>query len=138
MATFGAPGETRAVLTVATSRYQAREKIAASGLAPVRTTTGAPRFRLGYELDGNVAMLAPYGLRSIEDRAEFEAAYGSRLDGFGVEKIRTALEAVARAAGAEGVVLLCFEDLDDPEQWCHRTIFAAWWREQTGEEVREL
>jgi hypothetical protein len=90
------------MLTIATSRYFARQKVIESGLAPVRTTTGAPRFRLGYELDGNVAMLAPYGLRSIEDRAEFEAAYRARLDGFGVEKIRAALEAVSRAAGAEG------------------------------------
>jgi hypothetical protein len=126
------------MLTIATSRYFARQKVIESGLAPVRTTTGAPRSWLGYELAGNVAMLAPYGLRRIEDRAEFEAAYRARLDGFGVEKIRAALEDFARAAGAEGVVLLCFEDLDDPEQWCHRTTFAGWWRQQTGEDVVEL
>jgi hypothetical protein len=125
-------------LTIATSRYAAREKVVASGLSPVRTTVGAPRFRLGYELAGNVAMLAPYGLRTIEDEAEFEVAYRARLEGFGVEKIRAALEDVARAACARGVVLLCFEDLEDPTQSCHRTIFAAWWREQTGEEVVEL
>ena len=125
-------------LTVATSRYFARQKVSDSGLAPVRTTVGAPRFRLGYELAGNVGMLAPYGLRSIEDETEFETAYRARLDGFGVEKIRAALEDIARTAGTEGVVLLCFEDLDDPTQSCHRTIFAAWWREQTGEEVVEL
>jgi hypothetical protein len=125
-------------MTLATSRYAAREKVVASGLARVRTTVGAPRFALGYKLAGNVSMIAPYGLRSIEDRAEFEAAYRARLDGFGVDKIRAALEDVARAAGAAGVVLLCFEDLDDPAQWCHRTIFAAWWHAQTGEEVAEL
>ena len=98
------------MLTIATSRYFARQKVIESGLAPVRTTVGAPRFRLGYELAGSVAMLAPYGLRSIEDEAEFEAAYRARLDGFGVEKIRAALEDVARAAGVAGVVLLCFEE----------------------------
>jgi hypothetical protein len=125
-------------MTLATSRYAAREKVLASGLAPVRTTVGAPRFALGYKLAGNVSMIAPSGLRSIEDRAEFEAVYRARLDGFGVDKIRAALEDVARAAGAAGVVLLCFEDLDDPARWCHRTIFAAWWLEQTGEEVAEL
>lgn len=126
------------MLTIATSRYFARQKVMYSGLAPVRTTVGAPRFRLGYELAGNVAMLAPHGLRSIEDEAEFEAAYRARLDGFGVEKIRAALEGLARSAGTAGVVLLCFEDLEDPTQSCHRTIFSAWWREQTGEEVVEL
>jgi hypothetical protein len=35
---------------IATSRYQAREKIAASGLAAIGTTVGRPRFKLGYEL----------------------------------------------------------------------------------------
>jgi len=93
-------------MTLATSRYAAREKVLASGLAPVRTTVGAPRFALGYKLAGNVSMIAPSGLRSIEDRAEFEAVYRARLD--------------------------------DPARWCHRTIFAAWWLEQTGEEVAEL
>jgi hypothetical protein len=126
------------MLTIATSRDAAREKVIASGLAPVRTTVGAPRFRLGYELAGNVGMLAPHGLRSIEDEVEFEAHYRARLEGFGLEKIRAALEDVARAAGTEAVVLLCFEDLDDPTQSCHRTIFAGWWREQTGEDVKEL
>jgi hypothetical protein len=126
------------MLTIATSRYVAREKVVASGLAPVRTTVGAPRFRLGYELASNVGMLAPHGLRSIEDEADFEAAYRARLDGFGVEKIHAALADIAWAAGTAGVVLLCFEDLDDPAQSCHRTIFAAWWREQTGEDVIEL
>lgn len=126
------------MLTIATSRYFARQKVIDSGLAPVRTMVGAPKFTLGYELAGSVAMLAPYGLFSIEDRAEFEAAYRAQLDGFGVAKIRAALEDVAAAFGAAGVVLLCFEDLHDPAEWCHRTIFAAWWREHTGEEVVEL
>lgn len=126
------------MVTIATSRYAARDKVVASGLAPVRTTIGAPKFPLGYELAGSVAMLAPYGLFSIGDRVEFEAAYRARLDRFGVEKIRRVLVAIARDAGAEGVVLLCFEDVGDEGQWCHRTIFAAWWREHTGEEVIEL
>jgi hypothetical protein len=83
-------------------------------------------------------MLAPYGLRSIEGRAEFEAAYRARLDRFGAEKIGRDLSALARGADAEGMVLLCYEDLEDEEQWCHRTIFAAWWHEQTGQDAVEL
>jgi hypothetical protein len=109
-----------------------------SQLAPIGTTTGAPRFPLGYELVGTVGMLAPYGLRSIEDRAEFEVAYRARLERFGLDQIRRVLEAFACAASAEGVVLLCYEDLDDPDQWCHRTMLSVWWRKQTGEEVVEL
>jgi hypothetical protein len=35
------------------------EKIAASGLAAIDTTVGRPRFKLGYELAGTAAALAP-------------------------------------------------------------------------------
>jgi hypothetical protein len=120
------------VLTIATSRYFARQKVIDPGLAPVGTTTGAPRFPLEYELAGKVGMLAPYGLRSIEDWAEFETAYRARLDRFGAEKMKRVLSALADAAGADSVVLLCYEDLTDEAQHCHRTIFAAWWHEQTA------
>ena len=35
-------------------------------------------------------------------------------------------------------MLLCYEDVRIPEDWCHRTVFAEWWAENTGEEIREL
>ena len=125
-------------LTIATSRYQAREKIAASGLAPVGTTVGRPRFKLGYELAGTAAALAPRGLLHVEDPAEFELAYRSRLERVDVEGIHLLLARLAGNAGAEGVVLLCYEDLEVEGEWCHRRVFAEWWQEQTGEEVVEL
>jgi hypothetical protein len=36
------------VITVATSRYQAGEKIVTSGLVPVGITVGSPRFKIDY------------------------------------------------------------------------------------------
>ena len=37
------------------------------------------------------------------------------------------------------VVLLCYEDVRKGESdWCHRTIFADWWQEKTGEVIPEL
>jgi hypothetical protein len=48
------------------------------------------------------------------------------------------LKAFATAHGSEGVVLLCFEDLTKPGEWCHRRSFAAWWDEKTGQKVDEL
>ena len=36
------------------------------------------------------------------------------------------------------VVLLCYEDVRDPLQWCHRTMFAKWLLEKTGEIADEL
>jgi hypothetical protein len=46
--------------------------------------------------------------------------------------------AFAKGHDAKGVVLLCFEDLSKPGEWCHRRAFATWWEEQTGEKVEEL
>jgi hypothetical protein len=101
----------RPVLTIATSRYQAGEKIAASELATVGTTVGKPKFPLGYELAGMAWKLAPHGCLHIEDRARFTAAYRGRLNRVGVAPIRRLLAGLRRR-GAEGVVLLCFEHLD--------------------------
>ena len=33
---------------------------------------------------------------------------------------------------------LCYEDVRVPGDWCHRTVFAEWWAEQTGELIEEL
>ena len=36
-------------------------------------------------------------------------------------------------------VLLCYEDVRKGESdWCHRTMFAKWWFERTGEVIAEL
>lgn len=125
-------------MRIATSRYRARELIVASGLAPVRTTVGNPRFALGYELAGACGMIAPYGLLKVTDREEFTRRYRERLERSGWRKIGNALTAIAREQGAPGVVLLCFEDVTKPGEWCHRRIFAEWWQEQTGQVVLEL
>src|SRR5438128_8794191 len=94
---------------IATSRYRNAAAIAESGLLPLGITVGAARW-LPYELAGNIGMLAPYGLRELKGKA-FERAYRERLEHFGPTAIATVLEAFAAAHGAEGVVLLCFEDL---------------------------
>lgn len=125
-------------MQIATSRYLNRQAIEESGLAPVATSVGRPRFRLGYELAASVGMLAPHGLRHVDDEGEFTPRYRERLDRFGVEAIRQTLAAIADGAGAPGVVLLCFEDVAREGVWCHRRVFAAYWRERTGQEVREL
>ena len=36
------------------------------------------------------------------------------------------------------LVLLCFEDIRKPENWCHRTLFAEWWLAHTGEVIEEM
>lgn len=120
-----------------TSRYQ---RFRPEQGAPVRSTVGAPRFPLSYELAGEARLLAPsYAMLKL-DQAPYLELYRERLEAAGVDKIRRQLRAIAAGANADRLVLLCFCDLSvpPPDNWCHRRMFAAWWQERTGEEVPEL
>lgn len=66
--------------------------------------------------------------------------YRARLDTAGVAAIRDELRQIARSAGSDRLVLLCFCDLSAPPPagWCHRRMFATWWQERTGDAVPEL
>jgi hypothetical protein len=122
---------------VATSRYFHTALVKESGLVPLATTVGNPKGRLGFELGGSVQPVAPHGAFRIEDEAEFRQVYTARLDSFGVEAIGRLFAAFADAYNAEGVVVLCFCDVNGPG-FCHRRVFAEWWEEKTGQEVPEL
>jgi hypothetical protein len=122
-------------LRLATSRYHATDLVLASGLLPLGITVGAAR-GVRYELAGNVGMLAPHGLRELDDEA-LAVTYRERLDHFGASAIGNVLGAFVAAHHAPGVVLLCFEDVLAGEP-CHRRTFAEWWQEQTGVAVPEL
>ncbi len=124
-------------LKLATARYFDSETIVESGLAPVATTVGLPKFGLKFQIAGTAVPIAPHGVfgKKLTEK-EFTAGYFERLDSFGVEKIRTLLEAIAGTCDADGAVLLCFCKLD--EGYCHRRLFAEWWETKTGEKVPEL
>lgn len=102
---------------------------------PVRISLGAPKWPLGYTIAGEIKDLMPFGLLQINDRALYEKKYRERLDRIGVDRIQAALDSFGVD---KPVVLLCYEDVRDPSQWCHRTIFAQWWLENTGEIADEL
>jgi hypothetical protein len=119
-----------------TARYRAVERIQESGLLPVGISVGVPS--VPYELAGVIGPLAPHGLRELVGRETFEQAYLRRLDSFGAEAIAQLFSAFVDASGADGLVLLCFEDLREPGSWCHRRTFAAWWEERTGVQTPDL
>ena len=74
------------------------------------------------------------GVRTPEDAEVYEREYLRQLEEAGVEEIRAQLE--RKVAGAnDTVILLCHEE---PGEFCHRRLFARWWREQTGQEIPEL
>ncbi|WP_245726947.1 hypothetical protein [Streptomyces longwoodensis] len=108
--------------------------------APIRTTAGAPRFALGYQLAGHARLITPTRQLLAQNlpRDAYEFHYRRLLNGQGIDRIYTELAGLAARAGADRLVLLCFDRLNKPENWCHRTMFAAWYLENTGEEVPEL
>lgn len=109
------------------------------GLVPVGITVGEPHMRLGYQLRHRVRVLAPTGkLFSINVKSLFATLYIERLNNIGLESIRRELEGISEENGGKDLVLLCFEDVHKPGEWCHRQIFAKWWEEETGERVDEL
>lgn len=122
-----------------TSRYQAHEKIAANPhLIALGFTVGHPRWKLKYQLAGNLKELGPDAAWKDRDRDTFHDYYMRKLDNLGVEKIGAMLFEKIVTAGAAGAILLCFEDLEKEGEWCHRRMFADWWFSQTGQRVEEL
>jgi hypothetical protein len=74
------------------------------------------------------------GVRTSEDAEVYERGYLLQLEDAGVEGISAQLE--RKVAGAnDTVILLCHEE---PDEFCHRRLFARWWREQTGQDIPEL
>lgn len=105
---------------------------------PVRTSLGHPRFKLRYGLVHAMPMLAPRRDMFHLDEEAFEVAYHAMLDKTGVQKILAAGKAIVEQEDDHRLVLLCFERLNEPGKWCHRSSFGRWFLIQTGEEVREL
>ena len=104
----------------------------------VRISVGSPRWKVGYDISGAISELMPKGiLGKYETKAAFEVEYRKRLECIGTAYIRKLLAGYETLG--KDVVLLCYEDVRKGESdWCHRTIFADWWREKTGEVIPEL
>ena len=68
------------------------------------------------------------------DEEAYTRIYRTQLERIGLEKIQAQLTRKARE-GDKPLVLLCFEK---PGEFCHRRLFAGWYREKTGQIVPEL
>lgn len=119
-----------------TSRYQNRE-LNSGGYAVFGVTLGAPKFKLGYELRGNIMEIAPPGrLFHVYDKERFTKEYKRNLDRIGAGRIKKILDSCM--SPGKDIVLCCYEDVRKPGEWCHRQVFAEWWLEKTGEGIAEL
>ena len=125
-------------MAIYTSRFSNPELRKGSYLT-VRIALGQPRWNLGYRIDGECGDLMPFGLlgKYDDDMAAFKREYFSRLNKIGAEKIREQMRKFESAG--KDVVLLCYEDVRKGENdWCHRIMFAEWWKQRTGEDIAEL
>lgn len=106
----------------------------------VGISLGKPRFKLGYRIENQCYSLAPKGYMLRMDLESFKSAYFKKLEDIGTERIIGMVRLFENTATQKGreLVLLCFEDVRIPSDWCHRTVFAEWWEKQTGECIKEL
>lgn len=119
-----------------TSRY-GNKTLRSVNYTTVRISLGTPKWDLGYRLDGEFKDLMPFGLfREYDTYEAFKPAYFERLDRIGVARIERQL-AYFDSLGKD-VVLLCYEDIRKPGDWCHRTAFAEWYKLRTGKTIEEL
>ena len=106
-----------------TSRFSNKE-LKSGKYYTVGITLGRPKFRLGYVESEHCYMLAPDRSMWGKSREEFRTLYREKLDG--------------NKAEGRDVVLLCYEDVRDPSQHCHRTTLAEWLGEKFGLKIEEL
>jgi hypothetical protein len=118
-----------------TSRYHSKE-IAKSDAVAVSISRGMPRWSLPYALGHKVACLAPES--RTHNRRLFEESYVAQLERHGLEKIEMQLRLISEKFDGRPLVLLCWEDLSKPGEWCHRRMFAKWYEQRTGNVVAEL
>ena len=121
-----------------TSRYSNPE-LKTGKYTVVGITRGAPKFRLDYELAGNIIEIAPPGYLFNEyNRERFTPQYFRHMDRTGARRVAEILARYQRLDLSKDVVLCCYEDVRTPDEWCHRLVFAEWWYSRTGEQIEEL
>jgi hypothetical protein len=101
----------------------------------VSIARGQPRWRLPFRYR-KLRSLAPCDAAwNAPNRESYEEAYRSQLEELGIGTILADLE---RVSGGSPVVALCWERLDEPDAWCHRTMLARYLEEHASLKVPEL
>lgn len=69
---------------------------------------------------------------------QFDLAYVSQLQRYGVQQIAKRLTQIARTGFAEPAERLCLLCWETSAARCHRGLFSSWWLAQTGELMTEI
>jgi len=123
-----------------TSRYSNKE-LQNGNYYTVGISVGKPRWPLGYTVNEQCYAIAP--TRNMLDMpyGEYRVAYFDKLNQLGLAKVCNLIDTWNSNAFSKGkteVVLLCYEDIRKPDDWCHRTLFAEWLYNQVKLEITEL
>ncbi len=119
-------------MKIYTSYFARQRKMELEDASYVSIAVGNPRYHVPYRIV-NLKPLKPYGIFGVYDGDEYRDKYFERLDSYGVDYIRKSIEAASE--GHENVILMCHEK-DKTE--CHRSLFAEWWEQHTGEKIEEF
>src|SRR5437870_3080455 len=120
-------------MKVYTSRYS-NPALANFEGAIVGITVGNPRWPLRYKFTW-VKELAPSRSFVHAPIEEYTTLYIAKLDMLGIDAIVKKLEELS---GGGDIILLCFEDLRKPGEWCHRTMLADYLQQRAGIVSEEL
>lgn len=94
---------------------------------------GLPKYKLSYKINAQVYSLAPTRDMLNMDYKTYKELYIKRLEKIGLQRIK---EILHKFDVEKPIVLCCFEDLE--KNWCHRGMFAEWYKMNTGQEIEEL
>lgn len=125
-----------------TARYQNRNLYSKKHVL-VRISRYAPRFKTCYRINAVLRGIIPSEkcFRNRFDEQLFANDYLRQLNCS--PKIIDEIKYLkwffqSEIDSGKELVLLCFEDIREDGVFCHRRIFADWWRKRTGEIVEEL
>ena len=126
-------------MAIWTSRYSNKE-LQNGKYYSVGISLGRPKFNINYRIQEQCYDLAPARWMWGKELEDFKRMYFSKLDAMGVDKVQDILQKLHNDAKANGqdLVLLCFEDVRDPKDWCHRTMLAEWVKKRIGWDIKEL
>lgn len=119
-------------MEIYTSYFAKQKKMELPDTSYVSIAVGNPRYAVPYRIV-NLGLLKPFGIFKVYHGEEYRQKYFERLDSYGVEKIRKAIEEASE--GHENVILMCHEKNKNE---CHRSMFAEWWLQKTGEIIPEF
>lgn len=118
-----------------TSRF-ANPRLKSGGYSVYGICRTMPKY-VRYPVSGNIQMLAPnWRIFREYDREKFDSGYRHQLEEIGIDRVMNAL--FETEDDRKDVVLCCYEDVRDPNQFCHRTVLAEWIEEKTGIRIKEL